>query len=77
MGATLLLVFMPVEAIRQQFGRRLWGTGISGLAQTIAAGQTHVWLLCLAIFLVLMLSIAVTATLVARWAIQRDIAVRV
>jgi hypothetical protein len=76
MGAALLLVFMPVEAIRQQFGRRLWGTGIGGLAQTMAVGQTHIWLLCLAIFLILMLSIAITATLVARWTIQKDIAVR-
>jgi hypothetical protein len=77
MGATLFIILMPVLNGREELARLLWRADIGGPAQAIAAGQTDMLLLCVGIYLGFMLSIAIIATLLARWAIQRDIAVRV
>jgi hypothetical protein len=54
-----------------------WGADIGGLKEAIATGRVEIWLLHLAICLVFMASIGITATLLARRAIQKDFAVRV
>jgi hypothetical protein len=76
MGATLFIIVMPVLNGREELARLLWRADVGGPAQAVAAGQTDMLLLCVGIYLGFMLSIAIIATLLARWAIQRDIAVR-
>jgi hypothetical protein len=75
MGAALFIIVMPFLAGRQRLEHLLWQSNIGGPA--IAAGHMGTLLLCVAVYLIFTLSIAITATLVARWAIQKDIAVRV
>ncbi len=49
---------------------------IRGLVTANAGGRLDLWLMNLAIYLTFTLSIAVTTTLLARWAVQKDLAVR-
>ena len=47
-----------------------------GLVVALTDGRLSPWLVQLTVYLTFTLSIAVTTTLLARWAVQRDVAVR-
>jgi hypothetical protein len=76
-GAVLFLVVLPLVAPRSQFLVALnFEKILHGLPGSIETGRFDAWLLNLAIYLAFTLSMAVTATLAARWAVEKDFAVR-
>jgi hypothetical protein len=49
---------------------------LRGLLKSVESGRPDLWLRSLPIYLAFTLSIALTATFAARWAVQNDLAVR-
>jgi hypothetical protein len=77
MGAATFLIVLPMLSRSDGlFAAFRIESVMDGLLLATSNGRLDHWLAGLAIYLTFMLSIAVTATLLARWAIQKDITVR-
>ena len=77
LGAAMFIVILPAFVPRREILTALNVKHVmQGLTDTIDAGLFDVKLLYLAIYLTFMLTVAATTVGVARWAVQKDLAVR-
>jgi hypothetical protein len=81
MGAATFMIVLPMLSPMLQRSEGMLAAlraehVMRGLVWANHGGRFDLWLVDLAIYLTFTLSIAVTATLGARWAIQKDVAVR-